>query len=85
MSISTTTTIRVSTETHRRLAALSETLDAPIADVTARAVALLEAEQIWVAADVAYAAIRADPQASADWDAEITVWDVALQDGLEHS
>jgi hypothetical protein len=34
-------------------------------------------------ANAAYAALRADSAASAEWDAEIAAWDATLADGLE--
>ena len=82
MTTVTTTTIRVSVETHRQLTALAAALDVPIAEVTARAVELLNNQLFWEQTNAAYAALRADPDASAEFNAEINVWDSALQDGL---
>lgn len=79
----TTTTIRVSTETHRRLTLLATTLDTPISDVAAQAVKLLSDQVFWEQTSAAYAALRADPVASVAFDAELAAWDVTLDDGLE--
>jgi len=83
MTTGMTTTIRVSVETHRQLIALAAALDVPIAEVTARAVELLNNQLFWEQTNAAYAALRADPEASAAFDAEIDAWDSTLQDGLE--
>lgn len=82
MTTATTTTIRVSVETHRQLTALAAALDMPIAEVTARAVELLNNQLFWEQTNAAYAALRADPEASSAFDAEIEAWDSTLQDGL---
>jgi hypothetical protein len=37
----------------------------------------------WEAVNASYARLRADPVASAEFDAEIALWDVTLMDGLE--
>lgn len=80
----TTTTIRVSTETHQRLATLAETLDVPLAEATARAAKLLVDHVFWEQTHAAYAAMRADPVASAEFDAEHELWS-SLPDGLENA
>jgi hypothetical protein len=42
-----------------------------------------EEEQWWLAYDAAYERLRADPIASAEYDAEMALWDSTLMDGLE--
>ena len=37
----------------------------------------------WEAVNASYARLRADPIASAEYDAEMALWDVTLMDGLE--
>ena len=76
------TTIRVSPETHQHLVTLAATLDAPIAEVAARATKLLADQVFWQQTNAAYAAIRANPEASAEFDAEHEAWS-SLPDGLE--
>lgn len=76
------TTIRVSAETHQRLAGLAAAQGVPIAEVTARAVKLLSDQVFWEQTNADYAAMRADPVASAEFDAEHEVWS-SLPDGLE--
>lgn len=78
-----TTTIRVSTETHRQLSELAQQLDLPLQEATARAVRLLADHVFWQQTNAAYTALRADEVASAEFDAEIAAWDVTLLDGLE--
>jgi len=71
----TTTTIRVSIETHRRLAELAQQLDLPLQEATARAVRLLSDQVFWQQTSEAYATLRADPFASKAFDAELADWD----------
>jgi predicted transcriptional regulator len=77
------TTIRVSDKTHRVLQELAATIGAPMSDVVDQALELYRRQRMFVQANAAYAALRADPIASAEWDAEIAVWDATLTDGLE--
>lgn len=79
----TTTTIRVSTETHQRLTILAQKLNMPLQEATARAVSLLADQLFWQESNAAYSALRDDPVASAAFDAEISAWDATLPDGLE--
>ncbi len=78
-----TTTIRVSTETHRRLSELAQQLELPLQEATARAVRLLADQVFWQQTSAAYAALRTDPETSAGFDAEMEEWDGTLLDGLE--
>lgn len=73
--MTTTTTIRVSIETHRRLAELALQLDLPLQEATARAVRLLADQVFWQQTSEAYATLRADPAASKAFDAELEEWD----------
>jgi predicted transcriptional regulator len=78
-----TTTIRVSEKTHRVLHELASDIGAPMSDVVDQALELYRRQRIFAQANAAYAALRADPVASAAWDAEIAAWDATLADGLE--
>ena len=76
-------TIRIPQATHdvaRRLAAERKR---SIGDVITEALERYEEEQWWDAVDASYARLRDDPVACAEYDAEMAVWDIALQDGLE--
>ena len=77
------TTIRVSAKTHRVLQELASTIGAPMSDVVDQALQLYRRQRMFAQANAAYAALRADPIASAEWDTEIAVWDATLADGLE--
>ena len=77
------TTIRVSEKTHRVLQELASDMDAPMSDVVDHALELYRRQRMFARANTAYAALRADPIASAEWDAEIAAWDATLADGLE--
>jgi len=79
----TTTTIRVSEQTHQHLSELSRTIGRSIQDITADAVELYRRQQLFALANADYAALRADPEQSALWDSEQAAWDVTLADGLE--
>ncbi|MEA2596771.1 MAG: hypothetical protein QOF01_3240 [Thermomicrobiales bacterium] len=39
--------------------------------------------QWWASMDASYAALRSDPATSAEYDAEMAVWDTVLIEGLE--
>jgi hypothetical protein len=54
-----------------------------IGDLVAEALARYDEEQWWTKLDAAYARLRADPVASAEYDAEVALWDTALMDGLD--
>jgi predicted transcriptional regulator len=77
------TTIRVSEKTHRILQELAATIGAPMSDVVDQALELYRRQRMFAQANAAYAALRTDPIASAEWDAEIAAWDATLTDGLE--
>jgi len=77
------TTIRVSDKTHRVLQELAASIGAPMSDVVDQALELYRRQRMFAQANAAYAALRADPIASAEWDAEIAAWDATLADGLE--
>ena len=78
-----TTTIRISSATRDKLRRLAEQERRPIGDIVAAAIDRYEEEAFWAKANRAYAAMRADPAASAAFDAEVAAWDGTLKDGLE--
>ncbi len=79
-----TVTIRVSEETHRLLRSLADERKQPIGELVGTAVKRFEEQAFWEEVEAGYAEIRADPEASAAFDAEIAEWDGTLNDGLEN-
>ena len=77
------TTIRVPSATRDKLRVLASRERRSIADVVAAAVERYEEDAFWEEAHRAYAAMRADPAASAAFDAEVAAWDGTLKDGLQ--
>jgi hypothetical protein len=54
-----------------------------MADVVDQALELYRRQRMFAQANAAYAALRGEPVASAEWDAEIAAWDATIADGLE--
>jgi len=81
--MSATTTIRVSERTRATLHDLARAEGAPMAEVAARAIEAYRRARFVDAINAGYAALQADPEAWADYQAELAVWDVTLADGLE--
>lgn len=77
------TTIRVSEQTRATLHDLARAAGMPMAEVVAQAIELYRRQQLLDAANVQYAALRADAVAWAEVQAERAVWDTTLADGLE--
>jgi predicted transcriptional regulator len=77
-----TTTIRVSTQTHRALARLAQEADLSMADVVEQAIELYRRQRILDEANAAYAALRQNPEAWAEIQAERATWDRTVGDGL---
>ena len=78
-----TTTIRVEQETRDRLAKLSIAQKRPMTRIVAEAVAKYEDELFWKKAREGYERMNADPEDRAAYDAEVTLWDTTLGDGLQ--
>lgn len=76
-------TIRVSRSTHERLRDLAARSNATITAVVDEVVRDLERKRFWADFNVACAALKADPEAWADYQRECAAWDVTLADGLE--
>ncbi|RRR75179.1 MAG: toxin-antitoxin system protein [Candidatus Viridilinea halotolerans] len=79
----TTTTIRVSTQTHRTLTGLAQRAGLPMAEVVEQAIELYRRQRMLEEANAAYAALRQDATAWAELQAERTVWDATVGDGLQ--
>lgn len=77
------TTVRVSRETHERLAHLSDATGMQIQRVVEAAVAAYEAEIFWSEFDRGYEALADDPDAWAEVQAERAGQSPALADGLD--
>jgi hypothetical protein len=77
-----TTTVRVTAESHHRLARLAAQSGCTIQEIVAAAIEADETEWMFTRAEAAYAALAVDPAALADQAAEVAVWDATLADGL---
>ena len=74
------TTIRVTDETHRRIAQLARETGHPMTDVVARAVDALERQLFFADVNSRYGELRDDPDAWAEIEAERAVESGALPD-----
>jgi predicted transcriptional regulator len=78
-----TTTIRVSVETHNTLRELAQAIGAPMQEILEQAVEQYRRQRLLAATNAAYAALRADPAAWQQIKEEQAAWDATLADGLE--
>ena len=78
-----TTTIRVSTKTRDLLHDLARDAGVPMHEVVEQALEYYRRQQMLAATNTAYAALRNDPQAMQEWQAEQAEWDATVGDGLE--
>lgn len=78
-----TTTIRISEKTHRTLMQLAREARAPMTDLVDQAVELYRRKRILAEANVAYAALRQEPEAWAELQAERAVLEGTLVDGFD--
>ena len=78
-----TTTIRVSTKTRDLLHDLARDAGVPMHEIVEQALEQYRRQQLLAATNTAYAALRNDPQATQEWQAEQNAWDVTIADGLE--
>lgn len=74
------TTIRITDETHRRIAQLAKQTGHPMTDVVARAVDALERQLFFADVNQRYEELRADSDAWAEIEAERAVEGGALPD-----
>jgi hypothetical protein len=79
------TTIVVSEATLARLQELADWAGTTVAEALDRAVQDQHDRKFWAAVNAGYAALRADPVAWAEVEAERRVWEGTLLDGLEPS
>jgi hypothetical protein len=77
-------TIRVSRSTHEILRELASRSDKTMAQVVDEAARELRKKQFWADYHAAYAALKADRSAWADFQKEAATWDQTLADGLEN-
>lgn len=77
-----TTTIRVSEKTHRTLTKLAREAGTPMSDLVEHAIELYRRQRILAEANAAYAALRSDPEAWAEVQAERELLEATLGDGL---
>ncbi len=75
--------IRVSEKTHSTLQVLARQDGTPITELLEQAVEAYRRQRVIDQANAAYAALRADPAAWADVQAERRAWDTTLADGLD--
>ncbi len=74
------TTIRVTDETHRRIAQLAERTGDPMTEVVSRAVDALERQVFFADVNERYEQLRADPEAWAEVEHERAIEGAALRD-----
>jgi predicted transcriptional regulator len=77
------TTIRVSEKTRDTVHDLARNVGVPMAEIVERAIEQYRRQHILDTANAQYAALRADPEAWAEIEAERALWDATLLDGLE--
>jgi len=75
-------TVRINSESHRKLKVLSEELGASVPLVLEQAIEALRRQRFLDKASLAYGELRKDTNAWAAEQAERKVWDQALEDGL---
>lgn len=76
-------TVRIRAETHAKLRSIAEKTGQTMPEVLEQAIEVLRRKQIFDAANRAYLALRAAPDAWAVEEAERTAWDSTLSDGQE--
>lgn len=79
-----TTTIRVSLKTRTVLNQLAQNVGLSMQEVVDQALELYRRQQILAQTDMAYRALRADPEAWQAFRTEQIEWDTTLSDGLEN-
>ena len=77
-----TTLIRIRTDVHRRIMELAKAERVPMVEYLDRALKDYEKKLFFESLSAQYAAVRADPKARAEEDAEQKLWDTTLKDGL---
>lgn len=76
-------TVRISPQAHRTLRELAHRSGQPMQTVLDRAIEEERRRQFVAEANASYAAVRQDPEAWAELQAERAEWDTTLLDGLD--
>ncbi|HXT35748.1 MAG TPA: toxin-antitoxin system protein [Chloroflexota bacterium] len=74
--------VRVDRDTYDRLVEVSREANIPLTRLIARALDVYDRVTMAEESNAAYARLREDPEAWADWQSELAVWDTTLLDGL---
>ena len=77
------TTVKLSRDAHGTLASLASRREQPMSQVLAEIIEREERRVYFEEVNAAYARLRADPDAWADWQAEIKSMEGTMMDGLE--
>ncbi len=77
-----TTTVRIRPETHEHLKELAEDEGLSLTEALDRLVEAARRQRIVDRANAAWAALREDPEAWADYRAEVALFEGAVADGL---
>jgi predicted DNA-binding protein len=77
------TTVRISEQAHHRLRELAAQSGEPMQAVLDKALEQYRRQKFLEECNAAYAVLQQDPQAWADYQEELAVWDVTLTDGLD--
>lgn len=80
--VASTTTIRVSRQTHKKLNELARASGRSAQEVVDAALELYRRERMLYATNEAYATLREQPEAWGALEAERREWDATLDDGL---
>jgi hypothetical protein len=75
--------VTLSESAWRRIRELAEWSGVSVAEALEKAIQEQHDRQFWVAVNAGYAALRADPQAWAEEEAERRAWEATLLDGLD--
>ncbi len=75
--------VRINDKTHQALRQLAEEMQTPMQEIVAIAVERFRRQRILEATNEAYAALRADPEAWSQIEAERALWENTLMDGLD--
>jgi predicted DNA-binding protein len=76
-------TVRISDKSREALRKLSQETGESMQAILDKAIEEYRQERLMSQVNAAYAALRADPEAWAEWQKEIAVWDATLMDGLD--
>ncbi|HEV2107544.1 MAG TPA: hypothetical protein VGR16_04725 [Thermomicrobiales bacterium] len=80
---SKTKVVKIPTEAHAHLAELAADQERSMGDLLADLIEQERRRAFWEETNAAYARLKADPEAWADWQAEIRSMEGTLMDGLD--